>query len=277
MDLIDFCRVHGIIVNHMPPLGIWKRYPTTDHPNKKNGAVKFMGNMAFIQNHAIDAEVSIWNPESGNIQIDAKKARQLIDKADQERRRLNQEAKEKAESIISQSQIGTHSYLKAKGFDEEEGLIYNRDSSRLLVIPMRVNDTIVGCQLIDEDGGKKFLFGQRTSNAEFIFDNGGVHILCEGYATGLSIRKALKSMKRQYRIHVCFSASNMKKIAESLKPDPIVVIADNDASGTGEKIAKEIGSKYWMSDTVGEDANDYSRRVGVLKFGLSLNQLLNMR
>jgi len=275
MDLFSFCKAHGILVNQMPPIGVWKRYPTEDHPNKRNGAVKFMGDMAFVQNHATDTEVSIWNSDS-SIKTDPAKLRAQLHKVDQDRIRLNQEAKAKADSIISNCQLGTHPYLKAKGFEEEEGLIYARDSEKLLVVPMRVAGLIVGCQLIDESGDKKFLYGQRTSLAEFVIDNQGPHILCEGYATGLSVRKVLKHMKRKYTIHVCFSAHNVKKIAESLKPDPIVVIADNDASGTGERIAKEIGAPYWISPVVGEDFNDAHKRQGLLKSGLSLTQLLNM-
>jgi putative DNA primase/helicase len=51
-----------------------------------------------------------------------------------------------------------------------------------------------------------------------------------------------------------------------------MVVADNDESGTGERIAKQTGLPYWMSDRVGEDANDYHQRVGLFKFTQSLNK-----
>jgi phage/plasmid primase-like uncharacterized protein len=41
---------------------------------------------------------------------------------------------------------------------------------------MRIGKNIVGCQLIQEDGSKKFLFGQRSSGAQFVFDNGGQRV-----------------------------------------------------------------------------------------------------
>jgi len=66
----------------------------------------------------------------------------------------------------------------------------------------------------------------------------------------------------------------MKKVAQGL-PDGLI-IADNDKSGTGERIAKEIGWPYWMSDVEGEDANDTHQRIGVLRFGLSLVRSLNL-
>ena len=52
MDLLNFCRAHGILIDSMPPIGMWKRFPTEDHPRSRNGAVKFMGDHAFVQNHA---------------------------------------------------------------------------------------------------------------------------------------------------------------------------------------------------------------------------------
>jgi putative DNA primase/helicase len=60
----------------------------------------------------------------------------------------------------------------------------------------------------------------------------------------------------------------MAKIAASLGKG--YVVADNDASGTGERVAKEIGWEYWMSDMVGEDANDAHQRLGSFRFGQTL-------
>jgi phage/plasmid primase-like uncharacterized protein len=140
----------------------------------------------------------------------------------------------------------------------------------VLLIPMRVGGNLVGLQQIDEDGGKKFLYGQRTNNAVFTFDNKGMNVLCEGYATALSVRLAFKQMKQRYTLHVCFSAGNMAKVAAGLEPG--LLIADNDASGTGQRVAEESGWKYWLSDRVGEDANDYHQRVGLFRFTQSLTR-----
>jgi putative DNA primase/helicase len=65
----------------------------------------------------------------------------------------------------------------------------------------------------------------------------------------------------------------MKKIASTIKSG--VVIADNDESKTGERVAQEIGWPYWMSDQVGEDANDTHLRVGLFNFSQSLLKSLN--
>ena len=267
MEFISFCRAHGILIDIPPPIGVWRRYPTDDHPKKRNGAVKYMGDHAFLQNHATDTEVSLWQTETP-VKIDRKKIARDMREADAKRLADQADAVKRAAFILSQTVLGKHEYLNAKGFVDSEDMIWGHEGKKTLVVPMRVDGHLVGCQLIEEDGSKKFLYGQRTSNAELVIDNKGVHILCEGYATGLSIQTALRKMSRRYTIHVCFSAGNMKKVAQGL-PDGLI-ISDNDQSGTGERVAKEIGWKYWMSDVVGEDANDTHQRIGVLKLGLSL-------
>ena len=273
MEFISFCRAHGILIDIPPPIGVWRRYPTDDHPRKRNGAVKFMGDHGFVQNHATDTEVSLWQTETP-VKIDRKKIARDMREADAKRLADQADAVKRAAFILSQTVLGKHEYLNAKGFEGAEDMIWGHEGKKTLVVPMRVDGHLVGCQLIESDGSKKFLYGQRTSNAELIIDNKGVHILCEGYATALSIQAALKKMSRRYTIHVCFSAGNMKKVAQGL-PDGLL-IADNDKSGTGERVAKEIGWKYWMSDVVGEDANDTHQRLGVLRFGLSLVRSLKL-
>lgn len=273
MDLINYCRAHGILIDSMPPIGVWKRYPTQDHPRSRNGAVKFMGDHAFVQNHAMDVEVSIWKTDATH-NLDIKKIQRDVREAEQKKRELQNQAVARAAQILNESQFGKHDYLKAKGFPDAEGKVWVKDGEQFLVVPMRVDGHLVGCQMIDQSGGKKFLYGQRTSGAELKIDNKGVDIFCEGYATALSIQSVLRKLKRRYTIHVCFSAMNMKKLALAINSG--CVVADNDSSGTGERIAKEIGLPYWMSEVVGEDANDTMRRIGDFRFGQSLIKSLKI-
>jgi len=270
MDFIQFARSHGILINDLPPLGVWKRYPTEDHPRSKNGAVKYMGEVGFVQNHATSTVVSIWKPDSP---ITAKvKSTYLasIRNAEDEQKKKQHQAMQRAVGMLNGSGMSTHPYLEAKGFKDEQGNVLWQDGKPVLLIPMRVGGSLVGLQQIDEDGGKKFLYGQRTSNAVFTFDNKGMNVLCEGYATALSVRLAFKQMKQRYTLHVCFSAGNMAKVAAGLEAG--LLIADNDASGTGQRVAEESGWKYWLSDRVGEDANDTHRRIGLFQFTQSLTQ-----
>jgi phage/plasmid primase-like uncharacterized protein len=272
MDFIQFARSHGIIINDYPPVGSWKRYPTEDHPRKRNGAVKYMGSHGFVQNHATSTVVSLWKPEASD-RLTSPDMRAIIisqARAEQERKKLSTEAVNKSVRMLNESGYRTHAYLEAKGFPDEQGSVLNIENKPVLLIPMRVGKSLVGVQQIWEDGTKKFLYGQRTSGATFTFDNKGINIVCEGYATALSVRAAMKQMKHRYTIHVCFSAGNMVKVAAGLESG--LVIADNDKSGTGQQAAAEIGWPVWMSDLEGEDANDCQRRIGLFAFSQSLTQ-----
>jgi hypothetical protein len=60
---VDFCRLHGVLVDQVPALGTWKRFRTEDKPQHRNGAVKFMGDHGFVQNHASMTEVAVWRSE----------------------------------------------------------------------------------------------------------------------------------------------------------------------------------------------------------------------
>jgi putative DNA primase/helicase len=271
MEFLVYCKLHGILIDHVPEIGIWKRYATEDHPHKRNGAVKFMGNHAFVQNHAIETEISVWQSDTPNA-YDPKQIARAAKEAEFKRAKLQREAAGKAAWILKQCQMAKHEYLKAKGFDEDYGNVWVNEGQQFLVIPMRSDGHLVGAQVISQQGEKKFLYGQRTTGATFTFDNKGPHILTEGYATALSVRMALKQLKRRYTLHVCFSAGNMVKVAAALPAG--LVIADNDESGTGERVAKQIGWPYWMSDTPKEDANDCHRRAGLFRFSQSLTKSL---
>ena len=271
MHFLDFCRLHGVIIDHEPPIGVWKRYPTEDHRAKRNGAVCYMGTHGHVQNWATMTEPETWHSDSDSA-IDPNKARKAVEAAARDIREKQQEAARKAASILNQCQIGYHPYLEKKGFAEDQANVFLRDGLKIMAIPMRVGHHLVGCQLIDESGEKKFLAGQRTSNATFTFDNKGPHILVEGYATALSVRAALKALKRRYTLHVCFSAGNLAKVAATLPKG--FVVCDNDASRTGENTAIKTGFPYWMSDTIGEDFNDFHQRVGLFKASQSLGKVI---
>ena len=155
---------------------------------------------------------------------------------------------------MHQCKKSTHPYLERKGFPTEKGYVWNE----LLVIPMRSGADLVGCQLIDPMGNKKFLTGQITKGASAIFDAKGRDIVCEGYATALSIRRVMKKIGKRYKIHVAFSAGNIPVIAKDLD---CVIVADHDA--TGLRVAKSTGKPYWIPPMDKEDFNDAESRLGV--------------
>jgi len=220
-----------------------------------------------VQNYASMEKPATWKDRNAK-PISRDEVMRNIQRLDKERKDRQTKAAKKAGWIMHNAKCDTHPYLASKGFPNDKGWVWEGK----LVIPMRINGELVGCQLIDQDGGKKFLYGQQTKGATAGFDTKGRVILCEGYATALSVRAALKHAKMRYNIVVCFSAGNMAEIA-SRYPD-CFVIADNDESGTGQRVAKKTGKPYWISPLVGEDANDYMKRVGVDEFSLILSELL---
>ena len=264
MRFDDFARLHGLRINNVI-VGRWVAVPTDDHPRKRNGRYKFLGSIGWVQNWATMPAPEIWRGES---EVSLQNVRRRVEYDNHEREVAAVRAASKAGWIMHQTQFAPHPYLAKKGFPDEPAHVWNE----LLVVPMRMGAKLIGCQLIDNEGNKKFLHGQRTKGAMFTMDARGTPIFCEGYATALSVRSAMKAMKVRYTIHVAFSAGNLEGIARGIEGG--LVVADNDPNGVGERAARNAGKPYWISDTVGEDFNDYHQRVGLFKASMSLKRLL---
>jgi putative DNA primase/helicase len=86
--------------------------------------------------------------------------------------------------------------------------------------------------------------------------------IVEGFATGLSVRDALRSVGIPSSVVICFSASNMIQVADQIKGNRFIY-ADRDESETGEKAAIQTGLPYAISDTIGHDANDDHLKYGL--------------
>lgn len=273
MTFEQFARVYGLVISRLTP-GKWVRVPTEDKPKSRNGAYKYMGDLGLVQNWATMTEPAVWRSDGSNRDA-ARRAQLVANHAAQEARVAAQKAAQRAESILADCELAPHPYLASKGFPEELANVWNRETDNVMVVPMRAGQRLIGAQLIKSDGDKKFLYGQRSGGAEFVMGSKGAHVLCEGYATALSTQQALRNLKVAYTLHVTFSAGNMKKVAESLPGG--LVVADNDESGTGERVAREIGWPYWMSDVVNEDANDYCQRKGVFALAMGLKGAMTQR
>jgi len=249
MTFDQFAREHGLLIDHIVE-GRWIRVPTEDHPRKKNGAYIFDGRSGLIQNHAVHLQPVRYvssEPFVPDPQAAVKRQKQ---RDDQIKRQID--AAKKAAFIFNNVTLEPHPYLIRKGFTEPAKVWKG-----MLAVPMRIDSNLVGLQLIQPDGTKRFLTGQRTKGASLSIDNKGPDVLVEGLATGLSVRRALKLARVRYKIHVCFSAGNMLEIAKGL--DRPIVVADNDPMGIAT--AKKIASRYWVGEA-GEDFNDYEQRVG---------------
>ena len=191
------------------------------------------------------------------------------------REQAQQAAAKKAGWIMHQTKMEPHAYLDSKGWKDVLGAVWwPNEEQNLLCIPMRVGDNIVGVQLIDRNGQKRYLSGQRTSGAEYLISNNGRGAMdwyVEGYATGLSLRECLHALRMRYRIHITFSAGNLVKVAAMNAGG--YVVADNDESGTGERVAIQTGLPYFMP--AAGDFNDLHRSVGTFQASQLLRKWLS--
>jgi len=270
-EFVVFCRAHGLIVDSLQA-GRWVRVPTIDHPKKRNGAYRYLGDVGWVQNHATMVETSMWRVDAESpTRVDPAEAERAA-KAEMARlKEARQQAAEKAKAIVSEARLEAHPYLAAKGFPEAYGLVWERPDARLLIVPMYAEKRLVGCQMIAEDGGKKFLKGQQTKGATFTIGR-GAPIFCEGYATALSVQAAASAARMQRSVVVCFSAHNLTAMA-----DQGAVVADNDESMAGELAAKATKRPYWISDRRGEDFNDFHLRAGLFAASQALKLSLMPR
>jgi putative DNA primase/helicase len=261
MSFEDFARSHGLLVDNVI-MDRWVRVGTEDHPRKQNGAYIFDGHKGALINFAVHDKHIVYKSEEPFVPDPKANERKLAAKQMQEQKQKN--AADKAAFIMNNAVKKQHPYLLRKGF-VDKGCVWNG----ILVLPMRINQNLVGCQLITPDGTKRFLSGQKTKGASLVIDNKGQNILCEGFATGMSVRRAMKHLRERYTIHVCFSAGNMLEIASGMT-DPLV-IADNDPVGIAT--AKKIASRYWVGEA-GEDFNDAEQRLGTAAVSESLRVYL---
>lgn len=279
-DFTHFARAHGVEIGDLYPSDRIRRCPTTAHPRSRNGAYWFDGQRGWVQNWEHGDAVQWWNDPHARPWTEADKAAWAAQRraAQAERRGARQRAAAKAGDLLARATPAEHGYLRAKGFAEVKGLTL--DDGGTLLIPMRDLGTnaLVGAQLIrlvDNAWQKRYLTGQRTTGAVFVLGqrNTAETWLVEGYATGLSVERALRQLHIPARVMVTFSASNMAHCAEHITGRRFV-FADHDASETGQKAAIATGLPWTMSPVLGEDANDLHQRAGL--FALS-QAIMNCR
>ncbi len=142
-------------------------------------------------------------------------------------------------------------YVKAKGI-EPEAARWTNDGT--LLVPMVRYDAdgyqIVGLQKIGADGSKRFNRGMEKAGASLrlgVLDAAPVAIICEGYATGCSIRMA---MERSVPVIVAFDAGNLKAVAMALRVKypmlPLVFAADDDFL-LEQRFAAWLGDEFQLT------------------------------
>ncbi|MEK6346379.1 MAG: toprim domain-containing protein [Burkholderia sp.] len=278
MQFADFAESHGLIIRSLVADGRPHRVPTVDHPRKRNGAYLYDGHTGWVQNWAVHEAAIAFRRGRDVVRPVEVPRRDIAAERRREAERRAMAARE-AGAILARCETDKHPYLAAKGFPDERGMV---DRDGRLVVPMRAADDyarVNSIQWINDAGEKKFLPGGTAKGSVFVMGGGagnvrGEHWLVEGFATGLSVRDALRSMYRQARVVVCFSAGNLQHVA-SLYRGRRYVVADNDASGTGERVASATGLPWCMPPVQGDDANDMHQRAGLRAVAALLRDILS--
>lgn len=150
---------------------------------------------------------------------------------EQQRKAQHAEAARKAvERFEGGHAVTAHPYLVAKGVPPIGPV---REQAGKLLIPIRdAEGNFRGLQSIDDEGRKRFTPGMEKKGGFCLLDdekqfNGGEIILCEGYATGVSLALATEKP-----VAVAFDAGNLEAVAEALREKfprmAITICADND-------------------------------------------------
>jgi putative DNA primase/helicase len=253
------------------------RCATELHPRKQNGTYRTDGSRGWVKNWET-GETAIWHAAR-----EARRTTSLEPLPSLALRREQEAARAEwaagvARYKITKAKAEAHPYLARKGFPKALGLVYEG----LLLVPARIGNAVVSLQEIDAEGSKKNLPSGRMSGACFSIGSGRDEVLCEGYATGLSIKSALAALHLPARVTCCFSASNIATVAERRRN--AVVVADNDkpvaqfdGMGTGEFYARRTGLPWAMPPVLGTDANDYHLAAGLAVLQCLLLDLLRTK
>jgi phage/plasmid primase-like uncharacterized protein len=156
-----------------------------------------------------------------------------------------------------------HPYLKRKGI-QTHGVRTTGDGR--LMVPLYDEDgTLATLQYIDDQGGKLYHPGGQTGGKFWmlgIMDEPGTLYVAEGFATAATIHETTDRP-----VVVAYSASNLVPVTGTLREmygatQDIVIVADHDQSGVGQRYAEQASAKYGarmvMPPILG-DANDYAQ------------------
>jgi phage/plasmid primase-like uncharacterized protein len=186
------------------------------------------------------------------------------------------EAARTAQSMLDRSSPAdpNHGYLMAKGIPPHGDI---RQIGNVLLVRMMRGDELVSLQQIWPDGSKLFLSGTQKQGAYFIIGDlpeaGGIVLICEGLATGLSLYEATG-----YAVIVAFDCNNLIHVGKAFESAPyeITFASDDDWQTEGNpgrtkarEAALAIGAKLAMP-AFGErrekgwtDFNDLGKALGL--------------
>jgi phage/plasmid primase-like uncharacterized protein/KaiC/GvpD/RAD55 family RecA-like ATPase len=153
-----------------------------------------------------------------------------------------------------------HPYLQRKGIQPNGARITG--DGRLMVPLYNSDGELSSIQYIDHQGGKLYHPGGQTGSMFWLVgstDDVDTLYIAEGFATAATIAEVTGKP-----CAVAYSASNLVPVTGILKAAhptlDICIVADNDASGVGQRYAEQASAKFGVRMTmppIEGDANDY--------------------
>lgn len=180
---------------------------------------------------------------------------------DAERQKAHEVAANSVEIIWSNG-VGAaedHPYLQRKGIGPHGARVTG--DGRLMVPLFNADGRLCSLQYIDADGEKRYHAGGETGGAYWwigAMEEGKTVYLAEGFATAATIHEVTGQP-----VVVAYSAGNLVPVAGMLRQQvkvPVVIVADNDASGVGQRHAEQASAKHgvrFVMPPIQGDANDY--------------------
>jgi len=184
---------------------------------------------------------------------------------DAEQAKQYEVASNTVETIWSSAQAASpeHPYLQRKGI-KVHGARVTGDGR--LVVPLYGQDgQLSTLQYIAHDGAKLYHPGGQTGGKFWMIgtmDEPGSIYIAEGFATAATIHEATNRP-----VVVAYSASNLVPVTGTIREmfgqsQDVVIVADNDASGVGQRYAEQASAKYgarMVMPPIFGDANDYAQ------------------
>jgi putative DNA primase/helicase len=293
------CDAVGIKAPPSPPApGRWKRTDTLGVHGKGDASIMIFddrrGGIVWNWQTQVKQPFRITGENSAPVELALRRENEA------RQRREHEEAEQAAKTaghIIRSAKQAKHPYLTAKGFPDELGLVHECPQNEFpggslgkamakampegegpwLIVPGRIGKTFTTVQFIGTDGAKKNLLRGKMGGASHRIATGAETWICEGIATALTVRAALRLLGRSATVLSAFSAANAASIA-SATPGAILA-TDNDKPveafgglGTGEYYARKSGRVFVMPKISG-DWNDYHQANGLRSVAMSLREV----
>ncbi len=252
MSLFEKAFELGIIADKLPAaptVGKWYHFPVEGKKaGNSSGRIKLLAHGVAYLHNFVTGEACTWFAD--NLPTDRKaiallnrEAKAAAAQAKHEQEKGYKRAAIKAAELwnISDTPNPVHGYLTAKKL---KGIGLKQHFGALVVPVFSVVDgSIQSVQFIEGDGSKRFLAGGKMTGGFFasrLYRQGERIIIAEGWATSQSLAQHWKV--KGWHI-VCFNAGNMLAVAKAMRQQhpsaEIILAADNDASGTGQKAATQ--------------------------------------